>query len=162
VGALKEADDYSNYAQLAMLVYGTPAEALRIVEEGFKKQILGADAKTKVRHDNLLAKTKEAAQKDKASWPQMATEAEQDPTGVKSAALGMSYFGAQQWDQAISYLEKALKKGGLKETAHVKLTLGEAQLQKGQRDSARGEFKQVHADPMLGKVAAAWQVRSNN
>jgi len=162
VGALKEADDYSNYAQQAMLVYGTPAEAQRIVEEGFKKQVLGADAKTKVRHDILLAKTKEAAQKDKASWPQMATEADQDPTGTKSAAIGMSYFGAQQWDQAIAYLEKAIKKGGLKEAGHVKLTLGVAYLKKGQRDAARAEFKQVNADPILGKVASAWQVRSYN
>jgi tetratricopeptide (TPR) repeat protein len=162
VGVLKEADDYSNYAQQAMLVYGSPAEAQRVVEEGFKKQILGADAKTKVRHDILLAKTKEEAQKSKASWPQMATEAEQDPTGVKSAAMGMAYFGAEQYEQAIGFLDKAIKKGGLKEPAHVRLTLGVAHLQKGQRDAARSEFKAVAADPVLGKVASAWTLRSFN
>jgi tetratricopeptide (TPR) repeat protein len=162
VGVLKDADDYSNYAQQAMLVYGSPAEALRTVEEGFKKQILGADPKTKVRHDKLMSNAKVAAQEDKARWPQMATEAEQDPTGNKSAAMGMAYFGAEQYDQAINFLEKAIKKGGLKETAHVRLTLGVAHLQKGQRDAARTEFKAVSADPVLGKVAGAWQIRSFN
>jgi uncharacterized protein HemY len=162
VGVLKDAEEYSNFAQQAMLVYGTPAEALRVVEEGFKKQVLGSDPKTKVRHQILLTKAKEAAQADKARWPQMATEAEQDPTGVKSEAMGLSYFGAEQWDQAISYLEKAVKKGGLKDTANVKLTLGIAQLKKGQRDAARTEFKAVSADPVLGKVASAWTIRSFN
>ena len=76
--------------------------------------------------------------------------------------MGMAYFGAAQWDQAIAYLDKALKKGSLKEPAHVKLTLGVAHLKKGQRDTARAEFKQVSADPILGKVATAWQVRSHN
>jgi tetratricopeptide (TPR) repeat protein len=162
VGVLKVAEDYSNFAQQAMLEYGSPAEALRVVEEGYKKQILGAEPKTKVRHDILLTKAKEAAQADKARWPQMATEADQDSTGAKSAAMGMSYFGAEQWDLAIPYLEKALKKGGLKDPAHVKLTLGVAHLKKGQRDTARTEFKSVSSDPALGKVAAAWQVRSFN
>ena len=162
VGVLKEADDYSNYAQQAMLVYGSPAEALRVVEDGFKKKILGADAKSKARHEILLTKTKEAAQTDKAQWSQMAAAADQDATGEKSAAMGMAYFGAQQYDQAINYLDKAVKKGSLKETAHVRLTLGEAQLAKNQRDAARANFKAAESDAALGKVAAAWMIRSYN
>jgi hypothetical protein len=162
VGALKEADDYTNYAQQSIVEYGAPAEAVRVLEEGFSKHVLGADEKKKMRHTNTLNKAKEAAQANKASWPQMATEAENEPTGQKNADLGMGYFGAEQWDQAIVQLEKAVKKGGAKDPAHVKLTLGIAQLKKGQRDAARATFKSVASDPVLGKVASAWTLRSYN
>jgi hypothetical protein len=162
VGALREPDNFTHYAQQAMADYGVPTEAVRVLEDGFSKKILGTDERKKERQQKTLAKAKEEAQADKAQWTKLAADAESDPTGQKSAQMGMAYFGAEQYDQAISYLEKSLKKGGIKEPAHVKLTLAIAQLRKGQRDSARNGFKSVSADPVLGKVAAAWIVRSYN
>lgn len=162
VGALKEADDLTTYATQAMTDYGAPGEAVRVLEEGFDKRILGADEKRKMRQQNTLNKAKEAAAASKAQWTAMAAAADSDPTGQKSADLGMAYFGVEQYDQAIPYLEKGLKKAGVKEPAHVKLTLAIAQLKKGQRDSARAIFKSLSSDPVLGKVAATWLVRSYN
>jgi predicted Zn-dependent protease len=162
VGALKEAEDFTNYAQMAMIDYGMPGESVRTLEEGFSKHVLGADEKKKMRHQNTLAKAKEAAQANKAMWPQLATEAESDATGQKNVELAMGYFGAEQYDQAITQLEKAIKKGGAKEPAHVKMILGIAQLKKNQRDAARTTFKSIASDPVLGKVATAWTLRSYN
>lgn len=162
VGVLRTADDYSTYAQQAMLSYGSPDEALRVVEQGFNKQVLGSDPNNKVRHDTLLTKAKEAAKASDTNISKLADEAEQDPTGEKSAELGFAYFGAEKYDQASNYLEKAIKKGGLKDLPNVKLTLGIAELKKGQRDAARSLFRAVSHDDVLGKVAAAWILRSYN
>jgi Tfp pilus assembly protein PilF len=95
-------------------------------------------------------------------WPQLATEAESDATGQKNVELAMGYFGAAEYDQTITQLEKAIKKGGAKEPAHVKMILGIAQLKKNQRDAARTTFKSIASDPVLGKVATAWTLRSYN
>ena len=162
VGVLKDHDDFSNYAQQAMLQYGSPSEGLRVVDEGFKKNILGADAKLKVRDQKLMDNAKAAAQAEKSGRAQLEAEADKDPTGEKNVAVGMSYFGDNQYDQAISELEKGLKKGGLKEPGNAKLTLGVAQLKKHQVDAARATFKSLTNDPQLGKVAAAWILRSYN
>jgi len=160
VGVLKDADDCSLYAQEAMLVYNAPAEAERVVEECFKNGSLGGDPKSKARHDNLRVRAKEAAAQDKAKRASMAAEAENDPTGAKSIALGMSYFGAENYDQAIEYIEKGLKKGGVQDTVSAKMTLGVAQLRKGQRDAARATFRSLSNDASVGKVAQAWVLRS--
>lgn len=162
VDALKSDDDYTTYAQQAMTDYGASGEAVRVLDKGFSKKVLGANEKKKMRQQNTLAKAKEVAAADKARLAQLTTEAEAAATGEKNEALGMAYFGAEQYDQAITHLEKAIKKGGLKEPAHVKLTLGIAQLRKGQRDAARTAFKSVSSDPVLGKVASAWTIRSFN
>lgn len=163
VGVLKDADDCSLYAQEAMITYGAPAEAERVVEECFKNGILGNDAKSKARHDNLRVRVKEAAAQDKAKRAALATEVANDPSGEKAIALGLSYFGAQDYDQAVALLEQGLKKGGAKDAAaHAKLTLGVAQLRKGQRDAARATFRSLSNDASVGKVASAWTLRSFN
>lgn len=162
VGVLREADDCSLYAQEAMITYGSPGEAARVVEECFKNQILGKEERSKARHDNLRTRAQEAAAADKARQAALAAEAEKDPTGEKSIALGLSYFGVENYDQAIRFLEDGLKKGGAKDAAHAKLTLGVAQLRKGQRDAARATFRSLNGDAAVGKVASAWVLRSFN
>jgi tetratricopeptide (TPR) repeat protein len=162
VGALREADDCSLYAQEAMITYGSPGESARVVEECFKNGILGTEDRSKARHDNLRARAKEAAAADKARIAALAAEAEKDPTGEKSIALGLAHFGAENYDQAITHLEQGIKKGGAKDLAHAKLTLGVAQLRKGQRDSARATFRSLGNDDSIGKIASAWMLRSYN
>ena len=161
-GALKQADDYMTYAQQAIAEFGVPCEAVRVLEDGFNKKVLGVDEKVKARHTNTLVKAKEAAQSDKARLSQLTSEAESDATGQKNVDAGMIYFGCGQYDQAIAQLDKGIKKGGAKEIANAKLALGIAQLRKGERDVARATFKSVASDQVLGKVAAAWTVRSYN
>lgn len=162
VGVLKDDDDCTTFAQEAMITYGSPGEAARVVEDCYKNGVLGTDAKSKARHDNLRAKAKAAAEQDKAKWSALAAEAENDATGEKSIAAGLAYFGGGNYDQAIAFLEKGIKKGGVKDTTHAKLTLGVAQLRKGQREAARSTFRSLSSDAVVGKVASAWMLRTFN
>jgi tetratricopeptide (TPR) repeat protein len=159
-GSLKSSDDYMQYAQLAITDYGVPCEAVRALEDGFKKNILGVEERAKARQQNTLVRAKEAVQADKARLSQLASEAEGDATGQKYVELGMIYFGCEQNDQAIANLDKGLKKGGGKQPANAKLALGIAQLRKGDRESARSTFKSLSADKSLGKVAGVWLLRT--
>ena len=161
-GVMREPSDFMEYTQEAMINFESPVESLRVVEAGFSKQVLGSDPKNKIRHDTLLNKAKEAASAAKAKLAQLTSEAESAATGEVDVQVGNIHFGNEQYDQAIKYLESALKKGGLKDMGTVEMTLGIAQLKKGQRDQARATFKSIPADSQLNKVADAWILRSYN
>jgi tetratricopeptide (TPR) repeat protein len=160
--SFKNAEDYMTFAQQGIAEYGVACEAMRSLEEGFSKKVLGVDEKSKVRHQNTLAKAKEVAAADKARVQQLVAEAESDATGQKYVDVGMIQFGCQQYDQAIANLDKGIKKGGGKDPANAKLVLGIAQLKKGERDSARNTFKALSNDKVLGKIASTWTIRSYN
>ncbi len=160
--SLKDADDYMTFAQRGITEYGVACEAVRVLEEGFSKKVLGAEGQSKVRQQNTLAKAKEAAAADKARIQQLTTEAEADATGQKNIDIAMIQFGCEQYEQAISNLEKGLKKGGGKNPSQAKLVLGIAQLHKGEREAARSTFKSLSNDKVLGKLASTWILRSYN
>jgi len=162
VGALKKADQYMEYAQLAA-DSAMPGEALKVVETGYEKKILGLE-KEKERHDRLLTSVKQKAQADKGQLPQYEKEAAASTatTGQLDAGLGLAYFSYDMYDQAIQSLEKGLKKGGLKNPDDYRIALGISQLRKGQREQARSTFKAVPDDSPMAKVANLWELRSYN
>ena len=163
VGALKRPDQYMEYAQLAA-DQAMPGEALKVVESGFEKKVLGADPKDKERHDRLLALMKQKAQADKSQLPQYEKEAAASTaaTGQLDAGLGLAYFSYDMYDQAIQALDKGIKKGGLKNPDEYRIALGIAQLRKGQREQARTTFKTIPDDSPMAKVANLWELRSYN
>ncbi|MBC7984939.1 MAG: hypothetical protein H7Y02_13915 [Candidatus Obscuribacterales bacterium] len=163
VGALKKAEHYMEYAQIAV-DQAMPGEALKVVETGFKKEVLGVEQKDKERHQRLLNGIKEKATADRAQLPQYEKEAlaSTAPTGQLDAGLGLAYFSYDMYDQAIQSLEKGLKKGGLKNSDEYRIVLGIAQLRKGQRDLARTQFKSVPADSPMAKIANLWTLRTYN
>jgi tetratricopeptide (TPR) repeat protein len=163
VGAMKRPDQYMEYAQLAA-DQAMPGEALKVVEAGYEKKVLGAEPKDKDRHERLLTLMKEKATADKAQLPQYEKEAQASSaaTGQLDAGLGLAYFSYEMYDQAIQALEKGLKKGGLKNTDEYRIALGIAHLRKGQREQARSVFKAVPNDSPMAKVANLWELRSYN
>ncbi len=162
VGVLKEAPEYVEYAQLALVTFAMPGEAARVVEKGFSTGTLGSIEKDKARQQNLLEKAEAAAKKDKATIPQLIPEAEKATNGGADVGLGLAYFSFEQYDQAIQSLERGLKKGGVKDEATARLTLGIAQFKKGQRDQARASFHAIPKNSPLAPVVAAWILRSYN
>lgn len=163
VGAMKRPDQYKEYAQLAMSDFAMPGEAVRALDYGFSKQILGADAKDKERYERTLTKAKELSKTDKAQLPQLEKEAAASTAnGGVDVGLGLAYFSYEQYDQAIPALERGIKKGGLKNPDDAKIALGIAQYKKGQKEQARATFKSIPADSPLAKVSSMWVLRSYN
>jgi hypothetical protein len=154
VDVLKDAGDFNEMAQLA-LEAGSPGEAQRVLEKGFEKGAF-SDQKVKDRNTRLLETVKKTAATDQASLPKLEADAATSPTGVKSAAAGLAYFGYAQYDKAADLLAKGIAKGGLRDEAGTRLLLGISQLKAGHKDDAVKSFKSVKGDPALEELASLW------
>ena len=99
---------------------------------------------------------KKSAATDQAALPKLEKDAEAAPTGEKSAAAGLAYFGYGQYDKAADLLAKGVTKGGLNNEANTRLLLGIAQLKAGHKDDAVKTFKSVKGDPALEQLASLW------
>ncbi len=155
---LKEAGDFNEMAQLA-LDAGSPGEAQRVLEKGFEKGVF-TEQRIKDRNTRLLEAVKKTAAADQAALPKLEADAANAPTGVKSAAAGLAYFGYGQYDKAADLLAKGVAKGGLKNEANTRLLLGIAQLKAGHKDDAVKTFKAVKGDPALEQLAGLWVVHA--
>ena len=154
VDVLKEANDYNEMAQLA-LEAGSPGEAQKVLEKGFDKGAF-SDQRIKDRNTRLLETVKKTAATDQASLPKLEKDAEAAPTGVKSAAAGLAFYGYGQYDKAADFLGKGISKGGLANEANTRLLLGIAQLKAGKKDEAIKTFRAVKGDPALEQLAGLW------
>ena len=92
--------------------------------------------------------------------PKLEADAAAAPTGVKSAAAGLAYYGYGQYDKAADLLSKGLAKGGLRDEAGTRLLLGISQLKAGHKDDAVKSFKAVKGDPTLERVANLWTLHA--
>jgi tetratricopeptide (TPR) repeat protein len=155
---LKDPADYMEMAELC-LDSGSPGEAQRVLDRAFQKNVF-ADQRSKDRAQRLLDSAKKRAASDQASLPKLEQEANASSTGEKNIAVGRAYLGYAQYDKAIDQLNKGLTKGGLKNEADARLTLGIAQLKGGHKDEAVKTFKSVKGDPALEKLANLWALHS--
>lgn len=162
VGTLKRDREYFEFAQLAMdeKVGNAPTEAVQIVEEGVAKGILKSDDKAQQgRYDRLLQAAKERAQASKQSLPQLAKQTEAAANGQADVALGEAYFGAGEYDAAVTALQRGIKRGGVTDPDEAQVVLGLAQLKKGQKDQARQALRAVKKDSKWAPLADLWTLR---
>jgi tetratricopeptide (TPR) repeat protein len=161
VGALKTVDDYSAYAQMTM--DAAPEEALRVVQAGFDKKVLGNDGRDKERHQRLLNGVKQKAEANRPRLAQLEKDAQSaTATAQTSADLGMEYFSYEMYDKAIPALEKALKSKDLKNADEARIALGISYLRKNQKEQARAQFKAVPNTSAMAKVGDLWTLRTYN
>jgi tetratricopeptide (TPR) repeat protein len=151
---LKEPSDYTEMAELA-LDQGSPGEAQSVLEKAQAKSVF-TDQRSKDRAQRLLDSAKKRASADQAGLPKLQQEADAATTGVKNLAVGRAYFGYGQYDKAADQLSKGLDKGGVKNEADARLTLGIAQFKGSHKDDAMKTFKAVKGDPALERLANLW------
>jgi tetratricopeptide (TPR) repeat protein len=161
--SLKRPEQYMEYAQIA-INEALPGEAVKVMQAGFDRKILGTEPAKAAQQQNLLNSAKQRMTADRA---QLAAEEKQvqastATTGVAEAGLGLAYFSNDQYDQAITYLDKGLKKGGLKNPDRYRMALGISQFRKGDREQARATFQAVSNDSPVAKAAGAWALRTYN
>jgi tetratricopeptide (TPR) repeat protein len=155
---LKDPSDYTEMAELA-LDAGSPGDAQRVLEKAQAKNVF-TDQRTKDRSQRLLDTAKKRATSDQAALPKLEKEADAATTGEQNVKLGTAYFGYGQYDKAVDQLSKGLSKGGVKNEADARLTLGIAQLKAGHKDDAVKTFKTVKGDPALERLASLWGIHA--
>jgi tetratricopeptide (TPR) repeat protein len=160
VGVLKDKADYMESAQLAIEA-GVPGEAQTMVEKGMENGTLKSTDKTEQsRYDRLLAAAKKQATTDRAQLTQLAKDAEKATQGQADVGLGQAYLSYGMVDEAITALQRGIKKGGVTDIDEAQISLGIAYLKKGQKDQARQAFKTVKSESKWVDLADLWSVRS--
>lgn len=126
-GTLTKTEEYMEMAQLSLQA-GFPAEARRIVEQGYATKLLGTGPEAG-RHQRLrdLAVKQEAD--SKAGIGKLVTEAEQAKDGDALVKWGYAYVTLGEFDKGIALIQQGLAMPGLKRPDEARLRLGMAQIQ---------------------------------
>ncbi|HQR02561.1 MAG: hypothetical protein JSR19_10950 [Proteobacteria bacterium] len=147
--------DYMELGMEALEVY--PAEAQKILNEGFAKGVLGTgpDAKRQTELRDKAAKNAATDAKSLASDEKKATAAK---NGDPAVAVGFNFVTQGKLDKGIALMEQGLQKGGLKHPDEAKLHLGVAYQYAGKKDKALETFKTVQGADGAADLARLWTI----
>lgn len=151
---LEEADDYLEYAQLALKA-GFPKEALAILDLGLKADVLGKGA-AKATSDALRTQTVRRAADDAGSLALLEQQLAAAANGSLAAQLGDLYLADKQWPQAQAHYQTALDKGGLRREELTRLRRGIALAQQGQKPAALLALSDVGPNAGAQALGQAW------
>lgn len=159
LGQVSKGSDYMDYSLMAIQA-GFPAEAVKVIDAGYKAGALGtgADADRHKRLRDMANKSLDEANKGAAAAE---ADAKQAKDGNAAVNLGYAYVTAGKFDQGIALIEDGIKKDGLKRPDDAKLHLGLAQLQAGKKAAAVKTLKTVQGNDGTADIARYWVVYSN-
>ncbi|MDE2081156.1 MAG: hypothetical protein KGI90_07380 [Burkholderiales bacterium] len=158
-GNLTKADDYMEMAQLALQA-SIPAEARRIIDQGYKAGVLGTgpDAARQNRLRDLAVKKDEEAQ---ASLARRATDAAGLPQGDALVQVGYAYALQGEVDKGIALIKQGIAKDGLKHPEEARLRLGMAQLLSPKTKAAGLQtLRAVRGSDGVADIARLWMLEA--
>jgi hypothetical protein len=152
-GNLTKAEDFVEMAQLSLQAR-LPAEAVRIVEQGYKAGALGKGAEAE-RHKRLQDLAQKQAAEQKAAIDAQATEAAAQKSGDDLVRVGYALYTMGQAEKGITLIEQGIAKGGLRLPEDAKLRLGLAQIGKDRAKGVR-TLQSVKGNDGTADVARLW------
>lgn len=152
-GSLSETSAYVEFAQLA-IQDGYPAEASKVIGEGFDKKLLGVGSDA-ARHGRLRDMATRLAAEDRGLL------LKKDKAGEKDANMlvnnGYAYVTHGDVVKGTGMLEKGIAMGGLKRPEDAMLHLGLAYLQSGSKTRAAQALKgAARSSGPVGDLARLW------
>ncbi|MCE3262277.1 MAG: hypothetical protein K0R43_1356 [Pseudoduganella sp.] len=161
--ALKQITKPAEFMEMGQLALqaGNPAEALKIVDEGYKKGALGtgADAGRHQRLKDLAAKTLAEQQKN-APTQEANFRKEKDADGL--ANLGFALVSDGKGADGLKLIEEAIKLGSARKPEEMKLHYGIAQYNAGKKAAALSTLKSVKGTAGEPELARYWTMYINN
>lgn len=148
---LEEAAEYAEMATLALKA-GLPTEALRVLQTGQDKGLLGKGPDASL-HARLLAEAKKKTEEDLLALPQLEQSARD---GNAWTAVADAHAARQNWETALKAYDKAREAGGLRREAEVKLHHGIALFKGGHKAAAIARWQTIEADSTAMELAALW------
>jgi hypothetical protein len=138
-----------------------PAEALKVIDKGYKSGVLGVGAEA-ARHQRLkdlaektLADTNKTLAVDEAALVKA-----KDNDGL--LAMGYGLVQAGQADKGLTMMQAAIKAGGLRNPEDAKLRLGEAYAAAGKKQQAISTLKTVGGSDGTAELARYWIMAINH
>lgn len=150
-GNLEEPDEFTDMAQMALRA-GLPAEALRVLNVGYDKGVLGKGAEAAA-HAKLKAEAQKKAQEDDKSFPQLEKSAKD---GNTLAGVGDVHASKQNWAAANAAYAQALAAGGLRREQELRLHYAISLIKAGQKDQALQQLQAVQGDSTAVGIASLW------
>jgi tetratricopeptide (TPR) repeat protein len=164
VKVLKKADDFKEYAQLA-LEEKLAGEAQSVLEQGFAGKLFTDERSISV-NQRLLDAAKKQAAVEKAALPKEEAAAKAAKTGDADVKLGAQYLSFGDNAKAIEALQRGITKGGLatgtepevqaQKADEAGLLLGIAHLRNNNKAEAAKAFKTVKRDATMTRIAKLW------
>ncbi len=154
-GTLAKTEEYMEMAQLSLQA-GFPAEARRIVEQGYANKLLGTgpEAGRQQRLRDLAVKQEAES---KTNLPNNVTEAEAAKDGDALVKWGYAYVTLGEVDKGIAIIQKGLAMPGIKRADEGRLRLGMAQLQSPKsRAAAVQTLRGVRGADGTADIARLW------
>jgi len=134
------------------LYHDLPLPAAKVIEEGLEEGSIEANSESY----ELLANSLIAAREYDRSLEPLHKAAELATDGNIFVRLGQVYLQREEWDLAAEELQRALAKGGLKDTGNAQLLLGIALYNDNQLGSARNSFVRASEHESTRAAARRW------
>lgn len=159
-GLLTKPSEYMEMSQLALQA-GNPAEALKIIEQGYKKGALGTGSDA-ARHQRL----KDLAVKTQADFDKLQAAQEAEAIKNKDADalgnMGYALVSAGKADKGLALMDQAVKMDTSKHPEELKLHLGLAQVQGGKKAAGLSTLKSVKGSEGAADLARYWTLNINH
>ncbi len=136
----KSMTDDGPYSEMAQLLNdgALPGEALMVINAAQTAGVVKDDHKDRM---TRLAKSLEPrAESDKKSLPQQEAEAAKSKSGQAYVKLGEVYYGAGDYQNAVTAINKGIQAGGIKNQDEAYVYLGRAQVQLKNNAEAKKAF----------------------
>jgi tetratricopeptide (TPR) repeat protein len=139
----------TDYIEMAQLLgdASLPGEAQMVLEKAISSGILKDEHKE--RTTRLLNSLKARGDTDKKSLPQLDAEATKNPAGQLDVKLGEVYFGAGDYQGAVTALNRGIQKGSIKNLDEAYVYLGRAQAQLKNYTEAKKAFVSLKTVPNI-------------
>jgi tetratricopeptide (TPR) repeat protein len=150
----------SDYMEMAQLLgdAALPGEAEMVLERGVGAGLF-TDPKDKDRSTRLLAALKTRADADKKGQPDFDKEASKNPAGELDVKLGEVYFGAGDYQNAVTAINRGLQKGQIKHLDEAYVYLGRAEAALKENAAAKKAFAGLKTVPNISpRVLMVWEL----
>lgn len=158
IGQLTTPTDFVEMAALSR-VAGFPAEAKRVLDQGYDAGVLGVGSSNEIgRQKRLRDEVNKMAVNDLKTLSQGDGDAAKAKDGSPLVNLGFAYVTLGEFDKGISLMEQGIRKGDIKHTEDAKLHMGYAYALAGRKPNAIQMFKLVQGSDGTADLARYWIV----
>ena len=155
-GTMRTAEEYVEAAQLS-LQEGFPAEAKKIVDQGYSAGLLGTGPDA-ARHKRLKDLAEKSLAEDQAAIAKESGQAPKDGKALFNEGFNLVLNGKSA--KGLEMMEQGLKLGtGFRRIDHAKLQMGYAYYLAGQKQKAQQAYKRVQGDDGALALARLWLIR---
>ncbi|NRR30116.1 tetratricopeptide repeat protein [Oxalobacteraceae bacterium] len=159
-GLLAKPGEYMEMSQLSLQA-GNAAESLKIIDQGYKKGVLGVGADA-ARHQRLKDLAVKTGAENTANAAKLEAEylKNKDADGLSNLGFGLVSDG--KTDKGLELMTQAVKMDSARRPEELKLHLGIAQAQAGKKAAALATLKTVKGTEGAADLARYWTLQINH